>query len=594
MRDAVRVRFRRLLTGCSAVAWLSLSLVWCGCSPSDSAKQVGSEDKKTAQAPAVPQADPRIVRNLQSAMDSLRPDKLGIVSGSEQAIAVLNEWAKAAKAEAEKRGEGWEPHRPHGLLKSLPKTWIEQVSLDQFVERDAPYLRDCLWASQATRFGAGNAEKDLDVVVNLFDYVVRNLVLIPAGSRRVPVGPFDAMVLGKGTAVDRAWAFAELLRQRNFDSVILSPPEAKGDAGNDSRFLVGVLFGKDILLFDPTLGLPVLADVMEPQSTLPRLPMSLRQVQRDSELLTAIARDSGGRFTITAEMLKAPRVELICHSEQLSTRMKRLQSELSGEQSVVVSDPLEDMDDQPGLWSRVAKHPAATWSADDVAIWSYPEIVRESAARMTSEQQKELAKLSLSLSAPIRVQRFLGQEEDKPYELEFAKPERALMKRRMEHVIGRWTEAVPGYLAAQLYDVDPPTAKNLEIVAPGGKEKQEAAIRTAAESRSLRFLIMQPQYAPIRKVHLLAGDDACFWLAQCQFEQNRMSAVVDQCRIYGNQHSSGGWVAANQSLMAVALAKQKKLKEAIRALKEIDEDDPLAAGSRVLMARWQRLLEAAE
>lgn len=594
MRDAVRVQFSRLLAGRWTFVWLSLLLVWSGCTPPASTKSTNTEKEKSGQAPAMPEADPRILRNLQSAMESLRPDKLGIVSGAEQAIAVLNEWAKAAKAEAEQRGEGWEPHRPHGLLKSLPKAWIEQVSLDQFVERDAPYLRDCLWAAQATKFAAGNAEKDLDVVVNLFDYVARNLVLIPSRSRRVPLGPFDAMVLGKGTAADRAWAFAELLRQRNIDSVILSAPHEKGDAGDDSQFLVGVLFEKDIFLFDPTLGVPVPADAAEPKSTLPRLPASLRQVQRDPDLLTAIARDSSGQFTITTEILKSPRVELICHSEQLSTRMKRLQPELSGEYSAVVSDSLEDLDDQPGLWSRVAKHPAATWSADDVAIWSYPEIVRESAAQMTSEQQKELAKLSASLGAPIRIQRFVGQGEDKPFNLEFAKPERALMKRRMEHVIGRWTQAVPGYLAAQLYEVDPPTSKDLEMVAPGGKSKEKVAVATAAESRSLRFLMMQPQYAPIRKVHLLAGDDACFWLAQCQFEQNKLESVVDQCRIYADQHSSGGWVAANQSLMAVALAKQKKLKEAIRALKEIGEDDPLSAGSRVLIARWQRLLEAAE
>ncbi|RLT11739.1 MAG: hypothetical protein DWI21_02270, partial [Planctomycetota bacterium] len=68
----------------------------------------------------------------------------------------------------------------------------------------------------------------------------------------------------------------------------------------------------------------------------------------------------------------------------------------------------------------------------------------------------------------------------------------------------------------------------------------------------------------------------------------------DQCVVYANQHSSGGWIAASQSLMATALAKQKKLKTAIRALKEIDEDDPATGGHRVLMARWRRLLEAAE
>ncbi|MBM3970501.1 MAG: hypothetical protein FJ302_11655 [Planctomycetes bacterium] len=590
MRDAVRVSFCSLFRGNSRGAMLSVVLILSGCTPQATTNQPDKPQSEQADQ----QAESRTLRNLQNAMESLRPEKLGIASGPEQAIAVLNEWAKSAKAEADKRGEGWEPHRPHGLLKSLSKEWIEQVSLEQFVGRDASYLRDCLWASKATRFAAGEAEKDLDVVVNLFDYVVRNIALIPARSRQVPMGPFDIMVFGRGTAADRAWAFAELLRQRNVDSVILSPRRPAGEAASDDHILVGVLFEKDILLFDPTLGLPLTVDTADPKSVLPRLPMSLRQAQRDPKLLAAITQDSGESFTLTSAMLEAPQVELICHSEQLSIRMKRLQQELTGENSLLVSDSLEDLEDQPGLWSRVAKHPAAAWSEDDVAIWQYPETMREAASQMTPEQQKELLKLSQSLAAPVRVQRFLAKQDGRNFDLEFAKPERMMMKRRMEHVIGRWSDVIPGYLAAQLYDVDPPTAKKLQMVAPDGKTNDDVSVVGATETRSLRLLLMQPEYAHIRKLHLQAGDDACFWLALCQFEQNRMQSVVDQCVIYANQHSSGGWVASNQSLMAMALAKLKKLKPAIRALKDIDEDDPASGGHRMLMARWQRLLEAAE
>lgn len=175
MRDAVRVSFCSLFRGNSPSAMLSVVLILSGCTPQATTNQPDKPQSEQADQ----QAESRTLRNLQNAMESLRPEKLGIASGPEQAIAVLNEWAKSAKAEADKRGEGWEPHRPHGLLKSLSKEWIEQVSLEQFVGRDASYLRDCLWASKATRFAAGEAEKDLDVVVNLFDYVVRNIALIP-------------------------------------------------------------------------------------------------------------------------------------------------------------------------------------------------------------------------------------------------------------------------------------------------------------------------------------------------------------------------------------------------------------------------------
>lgn len=594
MADVVVSLTRRLRSFGGTALWLSLGL-WCfGCTPPASTKSSTTKSDAAAEQ----EAESRTLRNLQNAIDNLQPDKLGIVSSPEQAIAVLNEWARGAKRAADKSGSSWEPTRPHTLLKSLPKEWIEQITLEQFVERDAAFLRDCLWANQAAKFGAGDAESDLTIVLNLFEYVVRNVDLIPSGRRNVPLGPFDVMVLGRGTAQERAWVFAELLRQRSIDSVILTPRRASRDTEGENHVLVGVLFEKDILLFDPALGMPLPADTAAPKSASPRLPMTLRQATRDPELLAAVASDSGGRFSVTAAMLAAPQVELICHTEQLSSRMRHLQQALAGEQSAVVSDPLEDLTDQPGLWSRVARHPAAMWSADDVAIWSFPEAMREGAAHHTEEQTRELAKISMSLAAPQRIKFIRGDETARIMELElgFTKPERALMKLRMQHVVGHWPEAVQGYLAVQLYDVEPPTAKGFARVSANGKESHPIAIVSTLDKQNLRLLMMQKQQPQesVRKLHLLAGDDACHWVALCQFELNRMQAVVDQCREYDKWHSNGGWTAANQMLMATALVQQKKLKEAIRALKEFDEDAPSFVRSRVLMARWQRLLESAE
>ena len=155
---------------------------------------------------------------------------------------------------------------------------------------------------------------------------------------------------------------------------------------------------------------------------------------------------------------------------------------------------------------------------------------------------------------------------------------------------------VQGYLAVQLYDVEPPTVKDFARVSANGKERMPIAIATTSDKQTLRSLMMQkrqPQES-VRELHLLAGDDACYWTALCQFEQNRLRAVVDQCREYDKWHSSGGWTSANQLLMAAALVQQKKIKEAIRVLKKFDEEAPSFGGSRVLLARWQRLLESAE
>ena len=590
MADVVVRRSRWVRKFRWTAAWLSLGLLCFGCTPPASTKSSTTKSDAAAEQ----EAESRTLRNLENAIAILQPDKLGIASSPEQAIAVLNEWSRGAKRIADKSGSVWEPTRPHTLLKSLPKEWIDQVTLEQFVERDAAFLRDCLWAGQAAKFGAGDAESDLEIVLNLFEYVVRNVDLISAGRRNVPLGPFDVMVLGRGTAQERAWVFAELLRQRSIDSVILMPRRASRGKDDADHLLLGVLFEKDILLFDPALGMPLPADVAAPKSALPRLPMTLRQATRDPELLAAVASDSGGRFALTAAMLAASQVELICHTEQLSSRMRHLQLGLAGEQSTVVSDPLEDVADQPGLWSRVARHPAAIWSADDVAIWSFPEAMREGATHHTDEQTQELTRISRSFLAPQRIKLLREDEVKRTMELEFTKPERALMKLRMQQVVGHWPDAVQGYLAVQLYDVEPPTVKDFVKVSANGKERLPIAIVSTLDKQNLRLLMMQPPHKHVRDLHLLAGDDACYWVAQCQFEQNRLRAVVDQCRVYDKWHSNGGWTAANQSLMATALAQQKKLKEAIRALKEFDEDAPSFAGSRVLTARWRRLLESAE
>jgi hypothetical protein len=564
------------------VAVLSLSL-W-GCGPSARSKK--AEPKSTAKAAQV--AEVRTDRNFQNAMNALQPDQLGISSDAERAIATLNEWAEAAKHEAERTGNRWEPHRESVLLKSLPQEWRERAALDRFIARDAAYIRDCLWASKAARFAAGAVENDLDRVVNLFAYVVRNLELLPSDNRRVPMNLMDILMLGRGTAEDRAWLFAELLRQRQIDAVILSPPRPENAKADQPWFLVGVLSDRDIFLFDPFLGLPIPADVAEPAAPLPRLPATLRQVQNDEGLLKVLARDSANRFPLTVATMAKPHVELIYNTSLLSWRMRHLQPELSGDLSAVVVDPLEDEDNVAGLRNRVASHPSASWKRDDIAIWSYPEEQLEAASHLDPDQLEELQKLIQTLGAPIRVKQVVENPDAGESPLKFGKPERTLMKLRLQHVLGQWHEVVAGYLGVQLYEIDPPVAKNLEQVSADRKQRRPVAVVATDEKRIMRGLI--PPH--IRKLHLKAGDDACYWLALCQFEQNRTKIAVKQCRAYLDRYSSGSWPDAAKSLLATCFAKQKRLNEAIRAINDVDEDSPDFAHHKVLIARWRRLLAA--
>ncbi len=558
---------------------VAVSLSACGRPASEKKVQ------KNSGANSAPASDARTQRNLQNALTALQPDQLGISSDTERAIAMLEEWSTASR-DAEKDGQKWESAQTHNLLKSLPKEWLERATLDRFTSRDGGHIRDCLWANKAARF-AGSGDSELDRIVNLFYFVMRNVELIPTGQRKVPLTPFDVMMLGRGTTEDRAWIFAELLRQRQIDSVILKPRSDAADA-ETNWLLVGVLLEKDIFLFDPAMGLPLPADVAQPRSALPRLPATLQQAQETRGLLNAIARDSGGRFTVTIDALKSPQTELISNTCFLSNRMRRLQPELSGELSAIVSDPLDDVEGDPGLWVRVTKHPAATWNEDDVVLWSYPERQLEESVRLDEDQVKEMARLTYSLTAPIRIRGVNSDQEKKTFELVFGKSERALMKLRMQHVQGNWPTVVQGYLAVQLFEVDPPISKDVyEQVLAGFKE---AGLESSNAKRILRDQIPKN----IRDLHLRAGNDACYWMALCQAEQNRTKATIEQCNAYLDRYSSGSWAVPAKSLLAVSLAKQKRWKDAIETINDAEEDSIQFGNHQVLIARWRRLMAEVE
>ena len=108
---------------------LTIALAGCG----RPALEKKTEKKPDAQA--TQEADARMQRNLQNALTALQPDQLGISSDTERGIAMLEEWSAAAKRQAEKTGERWEPRQTHRLLKSLPKEWVERATLDKFIRR---------------------------------------------------------------------------------------------------------------------------------------------------------------------------------------------------------------------------------------------------------------------------------------------------------------------------------------------------------------------------------------------------------------------------------------------------------------------------
>lgn len=122
---------------------------------------------------------------------------------------------------------------------------------EYLVERTAFF---CL----AARIALGDTEDPRKAAVNALQYVAENLASrVGAGPRPRDVAPFDLLRRGYSCrSADSAWTMACLLRFGGFHATVIqldpsSPPDAAGD------WVVGVLAGRNLDLFDPWRGVPV-------------------------------------------------------------------------------------------------------------------------------------------------------------------------------------------------------------------------------------------------------------------------------------------------------------------------------------------------
>ena len=124
----------------------------------------------------------------------------------------------------------------------LDEATVERTVRRRFVPRDSAAIRDVLWAREIAEATAKDVPNEVDRVVQLFAYVTNNMRLIADSKQTLPLAPFDNMLLGGGTANDRAWAFAVLLQQLRITAVIVDPAS---DAASDvaSQMNAPVLVG---------------------------------------------------------------------------------------------------------------------------------------------------------------------------------------------------------------------------------------------------------------------------------------------------------------------------------------------------------------
>jgi len=419
------------------------------------------------------------------AVDNLQ--RLERYSGGEmrqQMIDRLNQWVQREKPPA-----GW---KVDPLVAGLPKPLAELPeirSLDQllFLPYDGYALQEAVWLRDVSNWTRGKEVDRLARAVNIFDWIVCNIQLMPpvAGQPdRFVQRPWETLLLGKGTAVDRAWVFVLLLRQQKIDAVILGLPEARkpGDEGPDKLvpWAVGVLIDKDLYLFDPALGLPIPGPdgAKYEGDRLVIRPATLAEVVEKPALLKALSLP-GHPYAVDAKRLAGVVAMVEASPTYLAARMRLVESRLAGDQQVILTSSPSAVVDRLKDVAHLAGR----------RLWTWPLEVAVLRRHMTGEQSKQLQWAMM----PFQVRR-----------------ETPLWKGRVLHLKGRFADeqgAMAYYLMARI------------------------STRTIAAMKRTIAEVTDPKEAALMRAKLEAQvrgkGDATYWIGLVEMAEGRPKVAVD-------------------------------------------------------------------
>jgi tetratricopeptide (TPR) repeat protein len=452
----------------------------------------------------------------------------------QQIVNRLNQWGEVQATPAD-----WtlDP-----LVKNLPKPLAELSAvraLDQKIQFST-YDGFCLFEAACLRdisnWARGKKTDDLDRARNLFDWTVRNVQLELDVQDRIPQMPWETLMLGRGTATERAWVYILLLRQQGIDAGLLAfpmaaPSSAAGSNDEEKQkpskkqseaaavmyrgWCVAVLVGdkdKKAYLFEPTLGLPIPAPdgVRVEGGRLDIFPATLDQVAANPKLLERLDFDAQHPYWARSADLKRLTVLVEASPMYLSKGGKLIESRLAGEQHMVLTTSPTAVGDR----LKAAVH------AERARLWLEP-------------YETLLVRSHLM---PRGVQHWL--ETFFPL---FAGPETCLFKARLLHFKGRFIDT-PG--AITYYQMARPS--DSELLEGGAEltkalqekyEKQmeselpDTAPERLAEARPHLYQLageMASQRVRFRNMSCMRGKVAAsFWLGVISFEQGGYAPAID-------------------------------------------------------------------
>jgi uncharacterized ferredoxin-like protein len=500
---------------------------------------------------------------LDSAVGMAQPLKLGLTTSIDAVANRLNDWRRTCP-EAKKIPASLDDEAKTLLSAVLTKKELAAMQSDTFDELDARHVRNSLVFVRIANTATIASQSDVDQVVDLFYHVVRNIELVERKPGAAPRPVFRAMLFGRGTAADRAWVFAAILRQLKISAVVVSParaPAAKQAAS--SPYLVGVLLNGKIYLFDMQLGLPVPAADDDPSNPLIRTPATLAQFVADPKIARSLS-TGDFKYPLAAGDLKNPRVQLIGHRSLWSPRMKRLyatgQVRSPARNGDVIGrlkvELFVELGGSQGLIARVVEFGQGLIARNAISIWPYPYRQITAFARMNEAQRSEMANLERPFEVPREpiIDKETGRVAvDKNGRPLLGPQSRLQLKARIRQMMGDYDKAVTTYLSVQ--------------------------------SQVRRTEKTHPELP--RDVMDAADRDADFWIGQCKFELSDLNIAVGR---FTKQKTSRKWSVQAGFLLALCYVKQNKPAAARSELDALIKlHAPQAHGFALLWNRWKSL-----
>lgn len=519
-----------------------LLLVGIGCS---------DQSEKTTNDQGKAGSETKTSDLLANALDMLQPDRLGVSSDYGTALAVMNDWLGDHEKQVPDLALPGESFT--ALLSDEAR---RRIDMERFVRRDCDHVRMALMSRTILDRLQSGAGDDQTRVVRLFEYLTRQVVLVEPEDA-APLSPYEVLVYGQGTARDRAWVFAELVRQLRLDVVFLAAVDDSGDG------LVGVCLKDEVLLFDPLLGEPLPDAGGEGSDGLLTL-AELQQLKAWPPRLEASS-DDGYRFSVDA--VREFRPALIASSELWSLRMKRLQTVLGGTRDLVVYRPIVTDEGLEGTRERVLETAGGIWPAESFQIWAYPESQLQITTSLSEQQSQQMRRLQLVMAAPLLSEAEQAAAEELTVSLALG---RADEEGNTNELVNIRNDAVPSLMKTRVMQLQGKTADAVQFY------------------QSIRFRIGRMQAAAmsgeVLRAHQLAADAATYWIATCQMDDLDWPTAMNSLRQYRRLFPTGRWSDGSRLIEARCAFEAGQPDAALQALSEIKPDAPQSLAARYLSA----------